>query len=210
MPIRAHSFSNRFLLLAIILGFLVSFFIAEINNQNPLNEEAIRNILVATGRTSFLMFFIPLIASPLHSFVDNTFSRGLLLIRPLCGMAFFGSTLFHLSFVYRLYQSVENPEPLSVLLGGLTAATYLSLMTVFTFPAAVSWLGMKKTRLIHQLAFYVFLIVFSYDLIFRNLDSPSPIFWTLYFGALLLRIAAWVKGWRKSPHPESLKRHVSS
>ncbi|MBB6521839.1 hypothetical protein [Pseudoteredinibacter isoporae] len=205
MPVKAHSFSNMSLLLAIAFGFLVSFFIALFNYQAPLNEEAMRSTLVATGRASFLIFFIPLIAKPLYSFANNALSRGLLHIRPLCGMAFFGSTLFHLSFVYRLYQTVENPEPLSVLLGGLTAAAYLSLMTAFTFPIAVSWLGMRKTRLIHQLAFYMFLMVFGYDLIYRNLDDPSPIFWTLYFGALLLRIAAWAKVGKKHPHPEPLE-----
>ena len=190
-----NAHKNSRLLLAILSGLMLGgVTVLFVFGAGPASEYLIRETLIATGRISFLLFLVPMVAAPLHTLFNNDVSQWLVQRRNLFGMALIGNQLCHLGFVIFLYQISESqPEPTIILIGGIIGFIYLFAMGIFSFPEAVAWLGQDKARKLHQLAFYYIVGIFTYDLVFRNLDDPSVFFWSLLFSAYIVRILAWVK-----------------
>ncbi|MEM8497644.1 MAG: hypothetical protein AAF542_06445 [Pseudomonadota bacterium] len=182
----------------IILGFTV---VAFGHGFRIGDEVAIRQTLLNTAHVSFFLFLVPMIARPLRDLNKNAISSYLVKNRSVFGLAFAGNHLWHLAFIVLLYQvSHEQPEPLAVLIGGSFGFLYLAAMAIFSFPAPIRLIGAKKTKLLHQLAFYYLVGVFFYDIVLRNLETPNPVLWVLFWSAIALRLLSWASTYfRKEP-----------
>ena len=166
----------------------------------PDGEEKLWSAVRATGRTSFLLFLVPLLARPLDILVGGAFSRTLLAWRGNFGLALAGNHLVHLLLIVALYDASATP-PVSeaVRWGGLLVSAELAAMAVLTFQAPVRRVGPRVTAIVHRVTLHGLIYVFLYDLVLKDPIGTYPLLSSMWLAAVSVRFAAWVVEWRRTP-----------
>ena len=108
------------------------------------------------------------------------------------GLAFAGNHIVHLVFIVALYDASSTPPVTeAVRWGGIIGMIDLALMAVLTFQAAVRFVGVRMTAIVHRVALYYLTWIFMYDIILKNPLGSYPVLTSLWLAAVGLRVAAW-------------------
>lgn len=180
------------LVLAIAIGFIGYRFPGS-------HHEPIVGALIWTGRLAFLVFLIPLFASPTRKLFRNELSTRLMRWRRNAGIVYGGIQSVHLIIVCMMFALMPEPptEEIMVIIGGLGLALSVAML-ITSFPRPTRFLGPKLWKWTHKSGFYVFMTIYFYDFVVEPilLDNPtSHLPWaTLTLLGMLARIVAMVPG----------------
>lgn len=154
--------------------------------------------LVWSGRLAFLVFLIPLFASPARELFKNTFSQRLLRWRRNAGVAYGGIQIVHLCVIIAMFVELQ-PAPVEsamVAIGGLGIALALGML-VTSFDGPTRRLGRVRWRRLHKAGFYVFMFIYFYDFVVEPLllgtfPAYAP-FAALTLSGMILRTIAMLR-----------------
>ncbi len=155
--------------------------------------------LIWTGRLAFLVFLIPLFASPMRALFKNEFSARLMRWRRNAGIVYGGIQSVHLVIVCMMFALMPEPptEEIMVIIGAAGLALSIAML-ITSFPRPTRFLGPKLWRLTHKSGFYVFMTIYFYDFVVEPilLDNPtSHLPWAaLTLLGMLARIIVMVPG----------------
>ena len=142
---------------ALALGLLFGSLLA-IYGTGP---EGIREVLLASAKTSALLFLAAFLASALRSWRRNPATRWLLRNRRYVGVSFGVSHAYHLAAIVA-YGVVagERLDPLVLVLGGF-GYVLLAAMVATSNDAAVERLGVRRWRSLHVFGLYYLWFIFA-------------------------------------------------
>lgn len=163
--------------------------------DSTASSDDLTQALRLTGRISFLLFLVLLVARPLHQFVGTGLTAWLLSHRGNFGLAFAGNRAIHLALV-ALLVSTPSGLPITTLetVGGAFGMFYLAIMVALTIERPARWVGPRVTSLAHRLILYYLVFVFAYDFMLKDPFGTYPVLAAIWFAAVGLRLAAWGRG----------------
>ena len=161
----------RFLYLALLISILVGL----IGYYIPLGHDPIVGALIWTGRLAFLIFLIPLFASPLRTLYRTRFTMTLLRWRRNAGICYGAAQSVHLVIVLLMFATLAEPptETLMVIIGGMGLALSIAML-VTSFPIPTRAVGPKVWKWIHKAGFHVFMFIYVYDFVVEPLILDRP------------------------------------
>lgn len=183
-----------------LLAGLVLAMSALILALNPDPAEAMRSVIRATARSSFVLFLAAFVASSLATLVPNEFTRGLVRERRYIGLSFAFSHLVHLGAIFSY--GALNPQfwPSR---GGLTnlpgTVGYLAiaLLTVTSFHAISKRLSPAAWKRLHTAGMWTIALIFG--LSFYKRISTMGALYAIPFAALCAAVAVrWVGKWAQA------------
>ena len=162
-------------------------------------HEPIVGALITTGRLAFLIFLIPLFASPLRTLFKNPFTAALMRWRRNAGITYGGAQSIHLLIVCAMFLQLSDPptETIMVLVGSLGLALSIAML-VTSFPGPTRALGPRKWKVVHKAGFYVFMFIYFFDFVLEPLllnQPTSHLFWAaLTVAGMTVRIVVMFRG----------------
>jgi hypothetical protein len=162
------------------------------------DAEGLRQVILATARTSLVLFALAFTASALADLVPGGLTRWQRRNRRYLGVSFAASHSIHLLALVALalvdaglFWTLTNPT--TFLLAG---AAYLLLvaMTATSFDWTASWLGPRKWRLLHLIGGWYIWISFAVAVAKRL--PQGPIYWAmlaLVLASGVLRLIAMLR-----------------
>lgn len=166
--------------------------------------ESVDRIMIRfTAKSSFFLFIMSFIASPLCRLWKNDWTATLLKYRRQIGISFAVSHTFHLAFILLLqfYFNAQNFEErgLGVVMGGAIAYLFLYLMAFTSNDHMVRRMGKKNWKKLHTLGSYYIIIVFSVSYIPRALENYSYLpFALIIIFSVLLKLWNYKMKWSSS------------
>ena len=161
------------------------------NGTGPAGLQA---VVLATAKTSCLLFLSTFLASSVRSLYRNRASRWLLHNRRYLGVSFATSHGLHLVslivlgsiFPDRFYRELH---PLLPVAGGI-GYLFIAAMAATSFDRSAAWLGPRRWKLLHKTGGYYILSVFALDFVEMALVDPFYLPFALAIVAVLgLRVA---------------------
>lgn len=153
-----------------------------------------------TARFGFPIFIITYSASSLVRLFPGDTTRGLLRDRRWWGLGFAACHTVHLYALSVYVTKFATPPPLTTLIGGGLGYALLYLMALTSNRAAMKALG-RGWKWLHRIGIHWLWLIFTTSYLGRvsaNNEMPySAIALGIAVLALLLRIAAAIKSWRR-------------
>ena len=172
--------------------------------------EAVRGIIRATARTSFVLFSLAFTASAVCYFWPNAWTRWQRRNRRYLGVSFALSHVVHLLAIFALARIA--PENLAAgtdaatwIFGGL-AYVFIGLMAATSFDSTAKLISPRAWSLLHTVGSYYIWLIFANSYLARAISMPAYIpAGALVIFILGLRIAARVSRARARLSPASLR-----
>ncbi|MCY7336492.1 MAG: hypothetical protein LH613_09830 [Chamaesiphon sp.] len=176
-----------------IAGSSVSVMVAGIWGFYGIDELGIRLSIIATARSSCLLFLLPFISSALTGIYSNQLTRFIRENRRYFGLSFAASHLWHAIAIIGL--AIVTPSHyLEISIGGLLGYLFLTLMVVTSWDTTASWLGEYRWRILHTVGAYylwiAFIVAFGKRLQYGGIYY---LFVGLLVGSMILKIFAWYR-----------------
>lgn len=156
-----------------------------------IDEQGMRMVIRATGRTSTLLFLSAFIASSLHKLWLTPLSAWLLKNRRYLGISMAVSHTYHAIALFGLWIVTAGTAPQ---LGSLGTFGYVLLiaMTVTSFKQPAAWLGKRGWKILHSTGMYFFWLgfLFEYSSNFHKSTLIYSPFVILLVLAMILRFVA--------------------
>jgi DMSO/TMAO reductase YedYZ heme-binding membrane subunit len=157
------------------------------------SEESVRRSLLWTGRLAFVVFLIPLTASPLRKLIRNDLTSRLVRWRRNAGIAYGGIQVVHLLLIAGLfYLSTTPPVDTPTLVVGGTAIVLVMFMLATSFDLPARLLGAKRWRLLHRSGLYICTFIYLYDFVIGPLETGQLLHYLPWATLILLAIGARV------------------
>ncbi len=187
---------------ALALGLLFGLLLA-VHGTGP---EGIREVLLASAKTSSLLFLAAFLASPLRSLRRNPATRWLLRNRRYVGVSFGVSHAYHLAAIVAYgATSGERFDRVVLVFGGFGYAL-LAAMVATSNDAAVARLSVRRWRRLHVFGLYyqwlIFATMFAGNAVGPNARLASQLFLALFAVALLARL--WLRRRGRAPHRDGV------
>jgi methionine sulfoxide reductase heme-binding subunit len=177
-----------------IVGFtalLVGGMVGIILIIHGIDEESMRMIIRATGRTSLILFITAFIASSVRKLWSNNFTAWLLKNRRYFGVSMAVSHTYHAFAIYGLWLVTSGVapkfEPVSIF-----GYVLLAAMTITSFDAPTAWLGKRNWLILHKTGMHFFwlgLLLEYASKLHKSIFIYSP-FLLLLLLAMILRLIA--------------------
>lgn len=186
-----------------LFGLLASLVLAMAALILALNDdpaEAMRSVIRATARSSFVLFLAAFVASSLATLVPNGFTRGLVRERRYIGLSFAFSHLVHLGAIFSY--GALNPQfwPSR---GGLTnlpgtiGYLVIALLTVTSFHAVSKRLSPTAWKRLHTAGMWTIALIFGLSF-YKRIPTMSALY-ALPFALLCAAVAVrWVGKWAQA------------
>ncbi len=196
---------TRYPWLSLALGAVIGLVATGSTLFNPNSgTEDFTAALRLTGRLSFLLFLVPLVARPIQSFFQNKVTDWLVLHRGNFGLAMVGNHVVHLALIVVLAQlPSEFPAKPIEIWGGAFGMFYLAIMATLTFQAPARLVGRKITGWVHRYILYYLIFVFMYDFLLKEPWGTYPLFAAIWITAVGIRFVAWMRGFLVRAQPQS-------
>ncbi|NOX49621.1 MAG: hypothetical protein GXP16_03680 [Gammaproteobacteria bacterium] len=149
------------------LSMVVAVVFAWIGYARPHADSApVIGALVWTGRLAFLVFLIPLFASPVRKLHRNAFTATLMRWRRNAGITYGGIQAVHIYLIAAMFLGLDEPpvETAMVIIGGLGMLLVVGML-VTSFEGPTRWLGPRRWRALHKAGFHVFMFIYFYDFV---------------------------------------------
>ena len=177
-----------------IVGSIVSLMVVGIWGFYGIDELGMRLSIIATARSSCLLFILPFISSALSGVYPSKLTDFIRLNRRFFGLSFAASHLWHAIAIIGL--AIVTPRHyLEISIGGAIGYLFLVLMVITSFDTTASWLGEYRWRILHTVGAYylwiAFMVAFGKRL---HYGSIYYLFMGLLLGAMGLKIFAWYHG----------------
>jgi methionine sulfoxide reductase heme-binding subunit len=169
-------------LLSLVLVAMAGAFLA----MHMGDADGLRLVIRSTARTSLVLFVMAFAAAAMAELVPSDWTRWQRRNRRYLGVSFAVSHFIHLAMLIALAR-VDNDlfwkltNPANIILAG-AAYILLTAMTATSFDGAVTWLGVRRWRLLHLVGGWYIWITFAVS-IGKRLPQ-GPIYWAMM--ALLL------------------------
>jgi sulfoxide reductase heme-binding subunit YedZ len=173
-------------LLSLVLVAMAGAFLA----MHMGDADGLRLVIRSTARTSLVLFVMAFAAAAMAELVPSDWTRWQRRNRRYLGVSFAVSHFIHLAMLIALAR-VDNDlfwkltNPANIILAG-AAYILLTAMTATSFDGAVTWLGVRRWRLLHLVGGWYIWITFAVS-IGKRLPQ-GPIYWAMM--ALLLAAGA--------------------
>ena len=178
-------------------------------NADP--AEAMRSVIRATARSSFVLFLAAFVASSLATLVPNGFTRGLVRERRYIGLSFAFSHLVHLGAIFSY--GALNPQfwPSR---GGLTnlpgtiGYVVIALLTVTSFHGISKRLSATAWKRLHTAGMWTIALIFGLSF-YKRIPTMSTLY-AIPFAILCAAVAVrWVGKWAQaSKRKQAQRRNV--
>ena len=165
---------------------------------NSIDDKETVSILIrSTAKISFLLFMSVFIASSLHHYFKNSFTRWLLQNRRYLGVSFAISHYIHLGMLFlmtfHISFNVFEDRGLARTTVGIVAYMFITLLTLTSFDKTRNLFGKNNWKRIHTIGGYLLWIIFAKSYILE-MTSPLRIFFAIVaVGVLVLRISVLLK-----------------
>ena len=178
---------TRFLSVLLLLNVTITLSVFDINEK-----ETIRFLIRSTAKCSFILFMFAFVASSLHHFLKNPFTKWLLANRRYIGVSFAISHYLHLSalVLMTMYIDFNVFEDRGVFRTavGATAYLFMTLMTLTSFDRTRNLFGEKNWKRIHTIGGYLLWVIFAKSYILDMSDITKTVFAIIAVAVLILRI----------------------
>jgi DMSO/TMAO reductase YedYZ heme-binding membrane subunit len=176
---------------ALALGLLFGALLA-IQGTGP---EGVREVLLASAKTSALLFLAAFLASPLRAWRRNALTRWLLRNRRYVGVSFGVSHAYHLAaIVANARVTGQSYGPAALVFGGF-GYVLLAAMVATSNDAAVARLGVRRWRRLHVFGLYYLWFIFAYTFLGSVLEGQPRVapaaFAAVFAVALVARL--WLR-----------------
>jgi DMSO/TMAO reductase YedYZ heme-binding membrane subunit len=157
--------------------------------------EGVREVLLASAKTSALLFLAAFLASPLRAWRRNSATLWLVRNRRYVGVSFGVSHAYHLVAIVAF--GVLTPEPYdpTVLVVAGFGYVLLAAMVATSNDAAVARLGVRRWRRLHVFGLYYLWFIFAYTFLGSVLEGQPRVapagFVALFALALVARL--WLR-----------------
>lgn len=162
---------------------------------NPDPAQAMRSVIRATARSSFVLFLAAFVASSLATLVPTDFSRGLVRERRYIGLSFAFSHLVHLGAIFSYGALTPQFWPSR---GGLTnlpgtiGYVFIAMLTVTSFHAVSKRLSPAAWKRLHTGGMWVIAVIFGLSF-FKRIPSMG-VFYAIPFSILCAAVAVRLLG----------------
>ena len=172
---------------ALVVGMIVAF----IGLIHDINEESIRMVIRATGRTSTIFFVSAFVASSLRKVWNTALTAWMLKNRRYLGLSMAVSHTYHALALFGLWFITNGSAPPIEPLGTL-GYVLLFFLTVTSFKLPAKWLGKRRWTMLHKTAMhYLWLgLLFEYGLKLYKSNLIALPFVILLVLAMALRLFA--------------------
>lgn len=162
---------------------------------NPNPAEAMRSVIRATARSSFVLFLAAFVASSLATLVPNDYTRGLVRERRYIGLAFAFSHLVHLGAIFSY--GVLNPQfwpSRSALTNvpGTVGYVFIALLAVTSFHAISKRLSATSWKRLHTAGMWTIALIFGLSF-FKRIPTMG-VFYAVPFAILCAAVAVRLVG----------------
>ncbi len=134
---------------ALVVGTIVAF-VALIHG---VDEQGMRMVIRATGRTSLIFFVSAFVASSLRKVWKTSFCEWMLKNRRYLGLSIAVSHTYHALALFGLW-FVTNGAALKVELLGTLGYVLLIALTVTSFRISATWLDKRGWKILHKTAMH--------------------------------------------------------
>jgi DMSO/TMAO reductase YedYZ heme-binding membrane subunit len=159
----------------------------------PYNEETTRILIRYSAKVSATLFCIAFVIGPIHYFLNTTFTKQLLSMRPNVGLAFATVHFYHLLsliFLQQVFHPVFTLAKYSSLFAGGMAYLFVLLLAITTFPNFKKRLSNKQWKLLHTIgAYWIWVIFFNSYFGQVQIKETGYFLFAFLVIVLLLRIA---------------------
>lgn len=147
-----------------VLGTLLCAMAGAVLARHGAGADGMRELLRATARTSFLLFLLVFVASPLRAVWPSAATRCLVAGRRYLGVSFAVSHTLHFAAILGLVTlGGARMSAVTLMLGSIGYA-FIVAMAVTSFDASAAWLGPERWRRLHASGlcylWFVFLATF--------------------------------------------------
>lgn len=179
---------------------------------NPNPAEAMRSVIRATARSSFVLFLATFVASSLATLVPNDFTRALVRERRYIGLSFAFSHLVHLGAIFSY--GALNPQfwPSR---GGLTnlpgtvGYVFIALLTVTSFHAISKRMSAASWKRLHTGGVWVIALIFGLSF-FKRIPTMGVLY-AIPFSILCAAVAVRLVGkWAQANKRKQARTRTSS
>ncbi len=172
----------------LVLNVIITIVTLDINEK-----ETISILIRSTAKLSFILFMFTFVASSLHRYIKNTFTRWLLANRRYIGVSFAISHYIHLAMLIlmtlHINFNVFEDRGLFKTAFGATAYVFITLMTLTSFDKTRNLFGTNNWKRIHTIGGYLLWVIFAKSYILEMTSPLRVIFALIAITVLLLRIS---------------------
>lgn len=183
---------TKFLSLLLFLNVVITLYVFDINEK-----ETVRFLIRSTAKCSFILFMLAFVASSLHHYLNNPFTKWLLTNRRYIGVSFAISHYLHLAVLLLMtlhinFNVFEDRGIFKTAIGA-TAYAFITLMTITSFDKTRNLFGATNWKRIHTIGGYLLWIIFAKSYLL-DLSSPLRVFFALVaISILALKISVVIK-----------------
>jgi DMSO/TMAO reductase YedYZ heme-binding membrane subunit len=157
--------------------------------------EAVRTVIRATARTSFVLFLAAFVASSLATLVPNAFTRGLVRERRYLGLSFAFSHLVHMAAI--VGYGLLNPQfwpGRSALTNtpGTIGYVFIALLAVTSFHAVSRHMSAAAWKRLHTVGIWVIAAIFGLSF-FKRIPTMGVVY-AIPFSILCAAVAVRLVG----------------
>ena len=178
---------TRFLSVLLLLNIAITLYVFDINKK-----ETVSILIRSTAKCSFILFMFAFVASSLHHYLKNPFTKWLLANRRYIGVSFAISHYLHLTalVLMTMYIDFNVFEDRGVFKTAVGAIAYLfmTLMTLTSFDRTRNLFGVKNWKRIHTIGGYLLWVIFAKSYILDMSDITRILFAIIAMVVLILRV----------------------
>ncbi|MBW4509976.1 MAG: hypothetical protein KME64_26200 [Scytonematopsis contorta HA4267-MV1] len=172
---------------ALLVGGMVGIILA----VHGIDEESMRMIIRATGRTSLILFITAFIASSVRKLWSNSFTGWLLKNRRYFGVSMAVSHTYHAFAIYGLWVVTSGAAPKFEPISSFGYVLLLA-MTITSFERPAALLGKRNWQILHKTGMHFFWLGLLLEYAFKvhkSIFIYSPFIFLLLL-AMVLRLMA--------------------
>lgn len=143
-----------------LLGTLLCAMAAAVLVRHGAGADGMRSLLRATARSSFLLFLLVFLASPLRAVWPSAATRWVVARRRHLGVSFAVSHTLHFAAILGLVVLGEARMSRAILLLGGVGYAFILAMAATSFDASAAWLGPERWRRLHATGLFYLWFVF--------------------------------------------------
>ena len=183
---------TKIITVLLVANFAITLSVFDINEK-----ETVRFLIRSTAKCSFILFMLAFVASSLHNYFKNSFTKWLLANRRYIGVSFAVSHYLHLVTLILMTLHIDfnvfEDRGVFRTAVGATAYAFITLMTITSFDKTRNLFGAKNWKRIHTIGGYLLWIIFAKSYLLEMTNPTRILFAIIAISVLFLRLSIFFR-----------------